>query len=60
MGAAMGIGAAHNVVKVWETLLAEALALQWKEARSIKDYATADDIRTTLRAVGIDLPGDGG
>jgi len=33
---------------------AEALALQWKEARSIKDYATADDIRSTLRAVGIE------
>ena len=33
---------------------AERLALRWKSARSSKDYATADHIRTQLRAVGIE------
>ena len=33
---------------------AEALALRWRDARSAKDYATADAIRTQLRAVGVE------
>lgn len=33
---------------------AEALALQWQEARAGRDYATADGIRSRLRAVGIE------
>lgn len=33
---------------------AEGLALQWKEAKRGKDYATADGIRSRLRAVGIE------
>ena len=33
---------------------AEALAMRWRDAKSSKDYTTADSIRTQLRAVGIE------
>ena len=33
---------------------AEGLAMRWKAARAAKDYATADRIRSELRAVGIE------
>jgi len=33
---------------------AEALAMQWQDARSAKDYATADAVRSQLRAVGVE------
>lgn len=33
---------------------AEALALRWRDTKRAKDYATADAIRTQLRAVGIE------